>query len=547
MDDENVSYLPFTKNDLVERCKDYHTAPPNEQAISNSIFSEAVSEMLLLQSELYSAVLYDTDYQHVFSIHHYDDGYHNLLEFQLYYNQDLISSILAPLSEKKYGTVNYGFFSLDISSGGTQTFIYAARQLRTFRHYENAGYIVMLVPTSQLSSIFTNDNDISDILLLDDSNRIVYESSGQWVGYSADQYIPGLSDIFSKTQTGYRQFKQDDSPILVSGQQSLYSGWKIVTIQDAKDVYYTANKVTWMLVFLFILMLSATLVFITIFISHITKPLAVMSTRLQNMDLDNSGEEIDNTMHGREFVILTNAYNTMLQKIKDMLESEYKSVIREKEFQLSLLQLQIQPHFLYNTLDTIRMSATLNQDLQTADMILELSDFFRKSFTNERIVLLEDEFSQITSYLSLLKMRYAGLKPQLSLDEQLRYIEIPSFILQPLVENAFIHGLKPHGCAGSISITAEIISKNAFTIVVEDDGDGVSDETISILNEKLSRLSSEKIDTDSFTRIGLFNVSWRLYNFFGSRVHICVGMPENGGFFIKITVTEGTPCFSICS
>ena len=544
---ENLSYLPFSKNDLIERCKNYHMATSNEQAISNAIFSETVSEMLLLQNELHSAVLYDAEYQHVFSIYRYDYGYHNFLESQLLYNQDLISSILTPLNEKKYGTINYGFFSLDISPGNTQTFIYAARQLRTFRPYENAGYIVMLVPTFQLASIFTNDNDISHILLLDDANQIVYEPSGQWVGCSADQYIPGISDIFSQTQTGYRKFYRDNSPILVSGRQSLYSGWKIITIQNAKDVYYTANKVTWMLVFLFMLTLLATLVFITIFISHITKPLAIMSTQLQNMDLDNPGEEISNAVRGREFVILTNAYNTMLQKIKDMLENEYKSVIREKEFQLSLLQLQIQPHFLYNTLDTIRMSAILNHDLQTADMILELSDFFRKSITNERIVLLEDEFSQIASYLSLLKMRYAGLKPQLSLDERLRYIEIPSFILQPLAENAFIHGLKPHGCAGSISITAEIISDNAFAIVVEDDGDGVSDETIALLNEKFSRLSSEKIDTDSFTRIGLFNVSWRLYNFFGSRAHICVGMPENGGFFIKITVTEESPCFSSCS
>ncbi len=534
----NISYLAFSTPEFTERCKIHYTLSPTEQSISHEIFSEAAAELLVLQNELSSVVLYDTEYREVFSLHHYTTNHNSMFARQLSVNQDLISSILAPADKKAYGNTSYGFFTYKGYSNKLPSYVYSVRKLRTFQPHEDAGYLVLIAPVAELTSIFTSDTSISNILFLNDQNRIVYESSGAWIGYTLDEYNSEISNVFTEKQNDYYEITQDGKQMLVSGQESSYSGWKVVTMQETETVYYTANKVTSLLVILFIFMLIVTLIFIMVFISYITKPLVIMSSYLHAMDLNNPGEKMQHKVHSKELFILTEAYNTMLEKIKTMLENEYKAVIREKEYHLSLLQMQIQPHFLYNTLDTIRMSALINHDQPTADMILELSDFFRRSITSEQIILLEDEFAQMTSYLSLLQMRYTNLETQISLDEHLRYVEIPSFILQPLVENAFNHGLKPHGCIGCIWVTAQIISDAAFEIIIQDNGDGTSEETIQQLNQKLNHLSDEKIDNYSVSNIGLLNISWRLYNFYKEQVHICVGNHEQGGFFIRITITE---------
>lgn len=533
-----LTNLAFTTPELTNHIKSYYKSTESEQSTSNKIFLEAATELLTLQDKLCSVCLFDTEYHLIFQLHYRTSNYYSPLYSELNYNQNLTKSILNAADTVPYGKTNYGFLKITTTDYSNPNYIYAARKLRTFSPYEDAGYLILIAPTQQIVSSFTTENNISNIFLLDAENKIVYEQAEQWIGHDFNSFFPDCSEIFTTKQNNYLQINQNNKLMLVSGMESSYSGWKIVIFQDADSVYATTNKISFILITLFIFILLLTIIFITIFLTKITKPLAILSTYLQTMDLNNPGKPFHAKTYSKELFILTNAYNAMSQKIDEMLEKEYKSVIQEKEYQLSLLQMQIQPHFLYNTLDTIRMSAIINQDQKTAAMILELSDFFRRSISSNYIVLLEDEFAQMNSYLSLLKIRYTNLKTDIYLDSKLRYIEIPSFILQPLVENAFMHGLKPHGYTGCITVCAQSISNESFTILIQDDGNGASENTINTLNQQLNHLTFRKVDTYTVSNIGLQNISWRLFNFFGNRTHIQVGNANNGGFFVKIFIRE---------
>ncbi len=527
---DNVSFLAFYQEDLIQSCKDFFGKTAREQLRSTEIFNQATTEMLILQESLQSVVLYNAEGKNTFA-HSYHPAGDEALNNQIKNNQELIDIFIGSVGDGDGGIV-YDFFTF----GEDEAYIFAVRQLRTFRPHEVAGYIVFISPVSVFEYILANDNDISNVLVLNQRNQIVYESSGEWIGISAEEFLPGILNIFAEGQNGYYEASMEEKRVLISGGVSSYSGWKIVVIQDADDVYAVSNAVTKALVVMFLLVLFLTMVWVTGLISHITRPLIELSTHLSNLNLSDPGEEIHDVEQCREFAVLTGAYNAMLRKINQMLEQEYKAVIREKEYQLSLLRTQVKPHFLYNTLDTIRMSAVMNNDCETANMVLGLSDFFRKSVTHAKVILLEEEFSQAESYISLLKLRYSGLHTNINLAEELRYEEIPGFVLQPLIENAFLHGLKSKKCAGTIWVTAEEMSETQYVIIVRDDGIGASPEVMRRLNQEVSCRYGQR--DDSVSHIGLGSVSWRLNNFFGERCHMEVDSQESCGFCVKITISD---------
>lgn len=529
---DNTSYLAYCKKDLVKNCKSYNESTDSQKITAQSIFYETTSEIMLRSTKVSGVILYDTNQQLVYS-HIYHPSFNPKQSItDLKYDSELIHSILQKSAQQN---TKSGFVSFrQESSPFPEIYIYEMRELRLFENYEQAGYIVLLVPISIFEDFFENNNNISNILLLNEENTIIYESTGEHIGISAEQYFPDFMEALNSNNNGYYSTTLNGTNVLTTGAKSSYNGWKFITIQSKEDVYSVSYSILKILSIVFIIMLVLSMALIALFISRNTKPLNILSQYLCHMDLNHPGDEIHNEQNTCiEIVNLTNSYNSMLNKIKNMLESEYKSVIREKEYSLALLNTQIKPHFLYNTLDTIRMSSIVNGDTHTADMILCLSDFFRRTVTNKKIILLEDEFSQIESYLSLLQIRYDELTAYIHIDDVLRYIEIPSFVLQPLVENAFLHGLKSQKCTGTITVTAKQEDDELYVITVQDDGIGASEELIQSLNEQLHQYDESTL---SVCHIGLKSVNWRLHNFFGPLYHMDVSTPVNGGFCVKLYI-----------
>ena len=192
------------------------------------------------------------------------------------------------------------------------------------------------------------------------------------------------------------------------------------------------------------------------------------------------------------------------------------------------LKSQINPHFLYNTLDTIRIQAELNQDKQVAQLLMHLVDFFRISVKVDRqMVALDDELDLLEAYMDLMCYRYPKLHPKYDIDPDLYGMQVPNFILQPVVENSLLHGLKNKGYRGEVVISAKKHQKG-MGITVKDNGSGFSSGKKEMIEEMLSNYAKkeQKLEGNS---IGLLNVQKRIKLLCGKDYGLSYTENENGG------------------
>ena len=186
-----------------------------------------------------------------------------------------------------------------------------------------------------------------------------------------------------------------------------------------------------------------------------------------------------------------------------------RAELTEQKMSMLYLKSQVNPHFLYNTLDTIRIQAELNQDKKVAELLMHLVDFFRISVKVDRqMVALDDELDLLEAYMDLMCYRYPSIRCDYDIDPDLGVMLVPNFILQPLVENSLLHGLKNKGYKGTVRISAQ--KKNgAMKIEIQDDGSGFTEEKKAMVDEMLQNYDKKapRLEGNS---IGLLNVQKRI-------------------------------------
>ena len=182
----------------------------------------------------------------------------------------------------------------------------------------------------------------------------------------------------------------------------------------------------------------------------------------------------------------------------------------EQKMSMLYLKSQVNPHFLYNTLDTIRIQAQLNGDKNVADLLMQLVDFFRLSVKVDRsMVTLDDEIELLESYMELMCYRYPHLKCEYDIDPDLGGMQVPNFILQPIVENSLLHGLKNKGYRGAVRIVVKKTANNRMEILVSDTGSGFEEGKKAVIDQMLLQYARQpaKLEGNS---IGILNVQKRI-------------------------------------
>ena len=229
---------------------------------------------------------------------------------------------------------------------------------------------------------------------------------------------------------------------------------------------------------------------------------------------------------------LNRKFNAMVDTIEELINHKYKMEIRERESSLKLLQSQMDPHFLYNTLDTIRWTARLEKADRASHLIEMLSRFFRASLNNgqyETTLLHEMQF--VKSYLSLHQVRLGNrLHFALFMDYSLEEVQVPKTIIQPLVENFLIHGFKTREADNWIKVHI-FRSENDILIDVRDNGKGIAPEKMESIQ---ASLSSEKRREESFG--ALHNIHERLVIFFGPGYGLELKAEQSEGVWVRIRI-----------
>ena len=182
----------------------------------------------------------------------------------------------------------------------------------------------------------------------------------------------------------------------------------------------------------------------------------------------------------------------------------------EQKMSMLYLKSQVNPHFLYNTLDTIRIQAQLNGDKKVADLLMRLVDFFRHSVKVDcPMVTLDDEIELLEDYMELMCCRYPELNCEYDIDPDLGGAQVPNFILQPIVENSLLHGLKNKGYRGDVTISARRTGDGKLEVCIRDTGSGFGDGTKDAIDEMLRSYDKQapKLTGNS---IGILNVQKRI-------------------------------------
>jgi two-component system sensor histidine kinase YesM len=213
-----------------------------------------------------------------------------------------------------------------------------------------------------------------------------------------------------------------------------------------------------------------------------------------------------------EITELGMSFNIMIGKIKELLDSKIKEQENLKKAELRALQAQINPHFLYNTLDTIIWMAESKETDQVVKIVSALSNFFRISLSKGMDwITIGEEVARIRSYLTIQKMRYRDILDfKIEVEEDVAENTILKLILQPLVENALYHGIKNKRQKGTISVRARRNGRDEILLEVEDDGIGFTPEKLAQLRAELDD-DSGNIKLESGFGIGNVNKRIRLY------------------------------------
>lgn len=242
---------------------------------------------------------------------------------------------------------------------------------------------------------------------------------------------------------------------------------------------------------------------------------------------------------GRDFKLLTESFNHMEHEINRLIHENYEISLREKETQLMALTMQINPHFLYNTLNTINMLAIENNDEETADLIVSLSEMLHYTFKDSSDKgLLSEEISWVSNYLYIMSRRYEGaFRTVMDIDEELVDAKIPKFILQPLMENSILHGFSDPHKDGVLTLSIQRAESSVqslkgpqpfLCIQVIDNGKGMDEEEL--------RSYLHAIHTDG--HVGISNVHRRLALIYGENYHLDVKSAPGEGTSISIYI----PC-----
>ncbi len=351
-------------------------------------------------------------------------------------------------------------------------------------------------------------NDRADLWVMNLRGEIVYHTDPERIG----TFDPNVAD-YPILSGSFRTNAAGGSARLVSLSESAQLGWVLVHSIPLKDLTERADLVRNVTIFVFVGIVLVTTVLSVLFSLSITRPLKKLSRLMKNAEMGRF--QVDHSLQSRDEVgSLARSFNSMITTTRELIQTNYRIEIRQKEAELYALQSQINPHFIYNTLETISMAVEEGESESVVDMVTLLGRMLRFSVGNKsKTVPLAEEIQHVRDYLTIQKFRFEerlAFDIALNVDLEGQTLYSPKFILQPIVENAIKHGLERRGRLGiHIGIGKEISARSGKQDIVfriRDDGPGIPADRLAELEHELR--SESHLAKDS--GLGLGNVNARI-------------------------------------
>lgn len=404
-----------------------------------------------------------------------------------------------------------------------------------------AGYLMVDMNTRLFKDILDKVaiRKYQELLIIDNNKTILFHTREEQIHTQfRSKYV---SELLKKGR-GSMRVSVNNEPMLVTFNTSPYTNWTVISIMPVKLLFKSVTSLEYLVIFtiFFFLLLSVT---ITIMISYnITKPLSDLQHLMKKAETGQFDVQIPIRVRD-EIGELSASFNSMINKINNLIQTVYETKILKKEAELNALQSQINPHFLYNTLQIIDMLAEDEGIEAISEVSRALSRIFRYSInTGKEIVPLSREIEHVRNYVYIQKLRFKDrFEVVYDIDPALYESKIIKLVLQPLVENAIYHGVEKKRGTCIIKLTA-VKNENSIELTVEDNGAGMDpaqlDKIRKSLDEEILHAQTDNLNPRS---IGLKNVNARIRLYFGESYGITIDSRQHEGTVIRVRFPADSP------
>lgn len=376
----------------------------------------------------------------------------------------------------------------------------------------------------QLLDVYKQDKR-SDPFLVDGQNRAVFNSSSNpSITHTIHERLAGQG----LPLTGQVQFEIENQQYLISFVKSEQLGWYLVDYVPVEKILSPITMTRKLFYVSIALLLGMSILASFLLYRNVQIPIGKMIQSVQQVKRGDLSARIAYSAKN-EFDFLIQRFNEMAEQIQVLVEDVYAEKIRSREATLKQLQSQIHPHFLYNSLFFIINSAEMEDKESVVAMSQNLAEFYRYTTRVEKqSVRLQDELDLVGHYLTIQNLRIHRLKYEISVPEEMLGEWVPRLILQPLVENAIVHGIERSAEGDRITITGEQLD-GWNRLIVEDNGGGLDEAGLDKLLKQLEAPMSDEIGC------GTWNVHHRLYYQFGEGSGLTFERVNDGGLRAVLT------------
>lgn len=493
----------------------------------------SITDDILYDAKMY-AVLDDKKWQG--ASEDLRDYCYNLLRRICLSNKEIQSITLASLSEYEYSyDLNAGGASIEsgasfeamlekarlahhkpiwyteIDEEDQVRHLYLIRMIYDNDDFGERGLIILQINREKLKDVY---NDLStefiqSINILSKDNKWIIGTEENWCNEKENEWI-----ATQQGDWGYRIDKKEQRLLAFMNIEG--TEWKMIAEGSLNKL---VNEEMSHFRVLFIIIMTLTILLLSIFsvlmAMDILSPINRLVHSIKKVEEENIHQEVVVDRED-ELGYLSKCFNKMSMEIDNLLNRVYKEEITRRGAELKALQAQINPHFLFNTLESINWMAQLNHVPEIRDMVTSLGALIEASIgKGNPTVALSRELKYVDHYLLIMKNRYGErLSYESEIDTSLLEQEVPKLILQPLVENAIYHGIDKMRKKGTIKLT---VRKQGETIYIEvmDNGKGMIPEEVEDLNQKFKEDREDYLLGDNRKSIGLANVNGRVKLFFG--------------------------------
>ncbi len=307
-------------------------------------------------------------------------------------------------------------------------------------------------------------------------------------------------------------------------------GLRILTYYPIDKMMEPVGRITWIMGISLGILLIVGFVFMVLYNKNILIQLQTITEKLRQVESGDFTTQITE-LPDNEFSYVFDQFNRMVTRIRELISTTLKEQQLRSQAELRQLQLQINPHFLYNSLSYIVTVA--GQPKAVTDMAVHLSRYYRYCTGNKSMATIGEEISYAKSYLQIMAMR-KNIDYSLSVPESLYHVKIIPLILQPLIENAIEHGIEGRENARHIYIKVHPWKKQTVRVEISDDGNGLSEEESERLTRRLAR--KQRVEGES---VGLWNVNQRLINYYDESARLNFGKSIWGGLLVSFVFLPG--------